>query len=394
MRNYRLYFFGQMVSVAGTWMQTVAQSFLVLGLTHSGTALGVATAARFAPLLLLGPWAGLLVDRLDRRRFMLVTQASSAAVALVFGVLVSTGAIALWSVILLAGLLGVVNAFDAPARQSIISELVPQGMLPNAVALNSVTVNLARMLGAAVGGGFVATLGLAPCFYLNAVSFAFVVGTLVLMTPGELAAVGVTARSPGQLREGFRYVSSRPELLVPLLTIAVVGMLAWEFPVSLPLLAQRTFHGDAATYGVMTAVMGVGAVVGGLVSAGRGRSRSWGLGVAAAGWGVSISVAAVAPSLPAEYVVLLFVGYGSVSFNALAKTTLQLAAEPHMRGRVMALWALAWQGTTPIGGPLIGWVGETFGARWSLLAGGLPTVLAGLLALPVLLRAQRRRPAG
>lgn len=393
-RNYRLYFLGQLGSVAGTWMQTVAQSFLVLDLSHSGTALGLATAARFAPLLLLGPWAGLVVDRLDRRRVMLVTQVSSAVFALLFGVLVATGAITLWAVMVLAALLGVVNAFDVPARQALIPDLVPLELLPNAVALNSVTVNLARMFGAATGGGLVATLGLAPSFYLNALSFLLVVVTLLLMSPGDLGPAVVAPRGRGQLREGFRYVASRHELLVPLLTISVVGALAWEFPVSLPLLAQRTFHGDAATYGVMTAVMAAGAVVGGLFSAGRGRPRPWGLAVAAVGWGVAISAAALAPSLTLEYLVLLLVGYGSVSFNALAKTTLQLGAEPHMRGRVMALWALAWQGTTPLGGPLIGWIGQAFGARWSLLAGGVPTVLAGLLALALVVRRRRRVAVG
>lgn len=391
-RNYRLYFVGQLVSVTGTWMQTVAQSFLVLGLTHSGTALGLTTAARFAPMLLLGPWGGLVVDRVDRRRLMVATQVASAVVALAFAVLVSTGAIRLWAVFLLAALLGLVNVFDAPARQSLIPELVPPDQLPNAVALNSVTVNLARILGAALGGGLVATLGMALCFYCNALSFVLVVATLLAMGSHGGAVAEVVARRPGQLRDGFGYVRSHPDVLIPLLLVAVVGGLAWEFPVSLPLLAQRTFHGDAATYGTMTALMGLGAVVGGLVSASRGRPRPWSLALAAVGWGVTIVLAALAPSLPMEYAVLVFVGYGSIAFNALAKTILQLATEPPMRGRVMALWALAWQGTTPLGGPLIGWVGQVCGARWALLAGGLPTIAVGLLALPVLAGRRPRRP--
>jgi MFS family permease len=175
--------------------------------------------------------------------------------------------------------------------------------------------------------------------------------------------------------------------------IAVVGALAWEFQVSLPLLAQRTFAGDAGTYGAMTAVMGVGAVVGGLLTAGRRHPGARGLAVAAVGWGVAITAAALAPTLPILYAVLFFVGYGSISFNAVAKTTLQLTAVPVMRGRVMALWALAWQGSTPIGGPIIGWIGQDFGPRWSLLAGGLPTIAVGLAALPLLARSARRRPA-
>jgi MFS family permease len=387
--NYRLYFFGQLGSVTGTWMQTVAQSFLVLGLTHSGTALGLTTAARFAPLLVLGPWGGLVVDRLDKRRLMTVTQVCSAAVALVFGVLVSTGAIRIWAVYLLAAALGLVNVFDTPARQALIPELVPLDHLANAVTLNSVTVNLARIAGAALGGALVAALGVALCFYCNACSFLLVVVALLLMRADQVRPSDVDLRRRGQLREGFRYVASCPELLLPLLAVTVVGALAWEFPVSLPLLAQRAFGGGAATYGTMTAVMGVGAVVGGLLSASRSRAGRGALGLAALGWGTAISLAAVAPSLPLEYLALVFVGYGSISFNAMAKTTLQLAAEPRMRGRVMALWALAWQGTTPLGGPLIGWIGETFGARWSLLAGGLPTVAVGALALPTLVAGRR-----
>jgi MFS family permease len=393
-RNYRLFFVGQLISVTGTWMQTVAQSFLVLELTHSGSALGLTTAARFAPMFLLGPWGGLIADRLDKRRLLLVTQALSAVLALAFAVLVATSAIQLWSVYLLATLLGLVNVFDNPARQAMISELVPREQLSNAVTLNSVTVNMARIFGAAAGGIVADTLGLALGFGLNALSFVGVISMLVLMSPADMAPAEPQVRERGQLRAGLRYVRSTPALLVPLLMIALVGALAWEFQVSLPLLAVRTFDGDAGTYGAMTAVMGAGAVIGGLFTAARRHPGARGLAVAAIGWGVAITAAALAPTLPLEYVVLLFVGYGSISFNALAKTTLQLAAVPVMRGRVMALWALAWQGSTPVGGPIIGWVGQEFGPRWSLLAGGLPTIAVGLLALPVLARLSRAAPAG
>jgi MFS family permease len=385
-RNYRLFFIGQLVSMSGTWMQTVAQSFLVLDITHSGTVLGLTVAARFAPIFLLGPWGGLVADRANKRRLLYVTQALSALLALMFGVLIAAHAIELWTVFLLASLLGLVNVFDNPARQALISELVPRGQLSNAVLLNSITVNLARVLGAAVGAAAVAALGLAVCFDLNAVSFVAVLITLALMSGTDTFGSEPEVRERGQVRAGVRYVRSTPELLIPLIMIAIVGTLAWEFQVSLPLLAQTTFHGDAATYGMMTAMMGAGAVVGGLISASRGRIRRQGLALAAIGWGIAITAAALAPTLPIEYAVLVLVGYGSITFNALAKTSLQLASRPAMRGRVMALWALAWGGSTPIGGPVIGWIGERIGPRWSLLAGGVPTLVVGLCALPLLAR--------
>jgi MFS family permease len=388
-RNYRYFFFGQIVSTSGTWMQTVAQSILVLQLTHSGTILGATIAARFAPMLVLGPWGGLVADRLSKRRILYVTQTLSGLIALAFGLLVGAHQITLWMIYVLALCLGFVNVFDNPARQALISELVPPGQLRNAVTLNSVTANMARVLGAAGGGGITAVLGLAMCFNLNAASFGAVLISLVAMGPGATRAPVRRPPWKGELRAGFRHVRSRPELLIPLIMVAVVGTLAWEFQVSLPLLATVTFHGGAGTYGLMTAFMGAGAIVGGLVSASRSTSRWNSLAIAAVGWGIAITVAALAPGLTIEYASLLFVGYGSITFNSLAKTTLQLAASPAMRGRVMALWALAWQGSTPVGGPIVGWVAQSAGPRWGLLIGGLPTIAIGLLAFRLLQPARR-----
>jgi MFS family permease len=392
--NYRLFFTGQLISVSGTWMQTVAQSFLVLQLTHSGTALGLTTAVRFAPLFLFGAWGGLVADRLDKRRVLYVTQALSGLLALAFGLLITTDLMQLWTVYVLAALLGFVNVFDTPARQAIISELVPLDQLANAVTLNSITVNMARIFGAALGGVVAAPLGLALCFDLNAASFVAVLATLALMSRAQMLVSAREPREPGQIRAGLRYVRATPELLVPLLMIAIIGTLAWEFQVTLPLIAQTTFGGGVGTYGTMTSLMGVGAVVGGLVSATRGRPRRRGLSFAAIGWGASITAAALAPTLGLEYAALVVVGYGSITFNSLAKSTLQLVALPVMRGRVMALWGLAWLGSTPIGGPIVGWLGEEFGPRWGLLAGGVPTVLVGLVTLPILSRMDRRGAVG
>jgi MFS family permease len=396
-RNYRMFFFGQLVSVMGTWMESVAQSFLVLDLTHSGTQLGLTLAVRFLPMLLFGPMGGLFADRRDKQRILYVTQTLAGLVSAVFAILIATGSIRLWIIYLLALALGFVNVFDNPARQSFISEMVPPEDLPNAVTLNSVAVNLARVLGAAVGGVIVAALGVALCFAANALSFGAVLISLALMNTALLYPARRVAKEKGQVRQGLRYVRSSPELLIPLIMIGVIGALAWEFQVSLPLMATKVLGGGAASYGIMTSVMGVGAVIGGLVSAARSKPRARSLCIAAIGWGIAITAAALAPNMAVELVVMVFVGYGSITFNSYAKTVLQLASKPEMRGRVMALWGIAWLGSTPIGGPIVGWVGQEFGARWSLLIGGVPTILCGLLALPVLAaidrRAARGRPA-
>jgi MFS family permease len=385
-RNYRLYFFGQLVSVIGTWMQTIAQSFLVLELTHSGTELGLTTAVRFLPMLLFGPAGGLYADRHDKRRILYLTQTLSGLLAGVFAICLVTGSMHLWVIYLLAAALGFVNVFDNPARQSFISEMVPPADMPNAVLLNSISMNMARVFGAAVGGTVAAVLGLTLCFTLNAVSYIAVLVSLAAMSAAALYPARKIAKEKGQVRAGLRYVWSKPEILIPMVMIAVVGTLAWEFQVSLPLMASSVFHGwifhnSAAAYGTMASVMGAGAVVGGFVSAGRVQPGPRALCLASIGWGIAILAAALAPNMPVELAAMLFVGYGSITFNSLAKTTLQLAAKPEMRGRVMALWALAWLGSTPIGGPIVGWVGENAGPRWGLIIGGVATLACGILAL-------------
>jgi predicted MFS family arabinose efflux permease len=265
--------------------------------------------------------------------------------------------------------------------------------LPNAVTLNSVAMNMARVFGAALGGVIAAAIGLALCFACNALSFAAVLVSLAAMRTSELFPAKRVTRQKRQVRQGLHYVRSTPELLIPLVMIAVIGTLAWEFQVTLPLMASKVFHGGAASYGVMASVMGGGAVVGGLISAARSRPRTRALCLAAVGWGIAILAAAAAPSMALELTALVFVGYGSITFNSLAKTTLQLAAKPEMRGRVMALWALAWLGSTPVGGPIVGWVGQEIGARWALVIGGVAALACGVLALPALTKIDRRATA-
>jgi len=389
-RNYRLFFFGQMLSMMGTWTESVAQSFLVLDLTRSGTQLGLTLAVRFLPMLLFGSLGGVFADRRDKYKILYRTQALAGSVSAVFAILIATGEIRMWIVYLLALSLGFVNVFDNPARQSFISEMVPPEDLPNAVTLNSVAMNMARVFGAAMGGGIVALLGVALCFGVNAISFGAVIISLALMNKSALYPGKRASKAKGQVMQGLRYVRATPELLIPLVMIAIIGMLAWEFQVSLPLMATQVLGGGAESYGLMASLMGVGAVFGGLVSASRSRPRARSLCVASLGWGLAIVAASLMPNMTTELVVMLFVGYGSVTFNSYAKTVLQLAARPEMRGRVMALWAIAWLGSTPVGGPIIGWIGQDLGARWALGLGGVAALACGLLAYPALARIDRR----
>lgn len=389
-RNYRLFFYGQTVSVSGTWMQTVAQGWLILDLSHSGTILGLVTAARFAPMMLFAPWGGLVADRRDKRRILYVTQAASGMLAFALAALVFAHLVNVPLVFLIALCLGVVNVFDNPTRQSFIAEMVPSSELGNAVTLNSITINLARVIGPSVAGAVIATLGLGTCFALNGASFAAVLASLALMRGAELFPAPPQARQKGQIREGLRYVGGTPELLIPLIMITVVGTLAWEFQVSLPLMARYVFHGGAGTYGTMLSFMGAGAVLGGIRTARLTDRQAVSLSWSSVGWGGAILAAALMPNLAFEYAVMLLVGYGSISFNSMAKTTLQMAAVPSMRGRVMALWSVAWLGSTPIGGPIVGWVGQSLGARWSLIIGGVPTMAVGLACFRILTAIDRK----
>lgn len=393
-RNYRLYYIGQLISIAGTWMQTVAQAYLVLRLTKSGTDLGLVTAARTLPMLLFGPWGGLLVDRIDRLRVLYFTNTSSAVLAGILAGVVASGDITMWMLYLLAAGLGLLQVVDNPARQVILNDLVPVKEVPNAVSLNSVMINSGRILGPAVAGIIIAAFGLATCFALNAASFLVVLISLALIRREELFAPKPAVRQKGQIRAGVAYVRSEPELLLPLLLLLVAGMLTWEFQISIPLIAQDAFHKGAAVYGAMFAAMGAGAVVGGLVTASRKTPTNKGLAMSAIGWGAATFLAGCAPTVALEYGALVLTGYGGVAFNAIAKTKLQMAATPSMRGRVMAIWAVAWVGSTPIGGPIVGFFGQHFGARWSLYIGGVPLLVAGLIALPILVRLDRSITTG
>ncbi|HEX8096230.1 MFS transporter [Jatrophihabitans sp.] len=384
--NYRRFFSGQAISLIGTWMQTVAQSWLVLQLTGSATALGVVVALQTLPVLLLGPYGGVVADRVDKRRLMMALQAMMGLLALVLGVLTVTGAVRLWQVYLLAVLLGLNTCFENPARQAFVLEMVGTADLRNAVSLNSVLVNAARAIGPAIAGLIIATGGLGICFLLNALSFVAVVWSLAMLDTAALQPAPPASRTPGQLRAGLHYVRRTPELAVPLAMMALIGCLAYEFQVVLPVVAKQTFGGGPQVYGFMTAAMGLGAVVGGLWVAARGRVGVRALVNSAAVFGILIAAAAAAPTLPLELLALTLVGAASVGFLAKGNSSLQLAASPSMRGRVMALWGVAFLGSTPIGGPIAGTVSEQFGGRAGLALGAAACLVAAGFGALVLRR--------
>jgi MFS family permease len=375
--NYRRFFVGQALSLSGTWMQSVALAWLVLELTGSATWIGVAIALQTLPILLLGPYGGVVVDRVDKRRLLVGTQAVAAAQALLLGALTVVGAVTLAWVLALSLVLGLVNAVDNPARQAFVREMVRGDDVRNAVA-----VNVARAVGPAVAGVLIATAGTGTCFLVNAASFAAVIVAYLRMDPAALTRSAPTPRAPRQLRDGFAYVRRTQQLLVPLLMMALVGTFTYEFQVSLPALATQTFGTGPVGLGWITASMGAGAVVGGLAVAGRHRTGTSVMVSAAAAFGASVLLVSLAPTVQAAAAALVVVGAASVWFLSVGNATLQMTAAPEMRGRVMALWAVAFLGTTPLGGPLIGYLAEHAGARWALALGaGAALVAAGLGAV-------------
>jgi MFS family permease len=388
--NYRRYFIGQATSLIGTWMQMAAQSWLVLSLTGSATALGVIVALQTLPVLVLGPYGGVIADRVDKRRLMIVLQTAMGLQALILGVLTITGAVRLWEIGVLAVVLGLNNAFENPARQSFVLEMVGADTLRNAVSLNAVQVNVARAVGPAVAGVLIATVGLGECFLINAASFVAVVGSLISMDRSALRPTPPAPRAAGQLRQGLRYAAATREIAVPLLMMCLVGTLAYEFQVSLPVMARHALHSGAEGYGFMTSAMGLGAIVGGLVVAARGHTGLRPVTIAALAFAIALALAALAPSMAVELLALALVGGASVSFMSTGNSTLQLAADPAMRGRVMALWFVALQGSTPIGGPLVGAIITLGGARTGLGVGGLACL--GAAGLGVVAQRRLRRP--
>ena len=388
-RNFRLFMGGQFISMSGTWMQTIGMSWLVLTLTHSGTQLGAIVAAQFLPIMLLGAWGGLVADRFNKRKLLLATQSAMGLLALILGVLVLTHEIQLWMVYALATALGLVTVIDSPTRQSFVIEMVGADNIRNAVTLNSTMVNTARVIGPSIAGVLIATVGVGICFTVNAFTYLAVLAALMLMNESELFQAPRAVRAAGQIKEGLKYVWSEPKLKATLIMMFIIGTFAYEFPVIFPLFATVTLKGNAATYSSMMVATGVGAIAGGLYTASHAEAREKQLLLTAAAFGVSIVAASLMPAYYAVLAVLVVVGALSVLFIALGNTTLQLTATPTMRGRVMALWSIAFQGTTPIGGPLIGFLSDKTNPRIGLAAGGISCLVAVLIGWLVFRQSRR-----
>ncbi|CAN5555594.1 MFS transporter [soil metagenome] len=393
-RNYRLYASGAVVSNVGTWMQRVAQDWLVLQLTgFNGTALGITTGLQFLPILLLSPYAGLIADRFPKRRLLQVTQLMLAGPAFVLGLLAVTGVAQTWHVYLLAFIFGIGSAFDAPARQSFVSEIVGPDDLTNAVGLNSASFNLARMVGPALAGLLIAGLGsgvpaTGAVILVNAVSYGAVILSLQRMRDSELNRAVPTPRHKGMIREGMRYVLVRPDLMLILTIVFFAGTFGLNFQLTSALMATEVFHKGAGEYGILGTTLAIGSLTGALLAARRGRIRHRLVILAALVFGVAEIVAGVLPSYLAFAIWTPVIGIASLTMITSANATFQMSVAPEMRGRVMALYMMIFMGGTPIGSPIVGWVGETFGARWTLIGGGVATLLGTALAVLVFSRAK------
>jgi MFS family permease len=401
-RNYRLFAGGQVVSLTGTWMQRVAQDWLVLNLSHnSGTAIGVTTGLQFAPVLFFGLYGGVIADRFPKRRTLVITQIVMGLLALLLGLLDLTGAVQLWHVYALAAALGVASAFDMPVRQAFVTELVGPSLLPNAVGLNSSAFNVARVLGPAAAGLMIASVGTSWVFLINAGSFIAVISSLLMIRERELHVGKPVARTKGSVREGLRYVRARPDLIAITALVGVVGMLGFNFQITSALMVKNVFHHGAESYGIISATYAFGSLLGALASARRGRPARRLVFMGAATYGVLEIVAGVMPTYWTFFAILVPFGFFTLTLSTAANTNVQLSVSPSMRGRVMALYLLVFMGGTPIGAPLVGWIAEVAGPRWSLVVGGIASATAAVLAAAYLARKEqlkvephllRRRP--
>lgn len=379
-RNYRLYFIGQSISWSGVWMQKLAQAWVILELTNSGTWLGVTLAVQQVPVLLLAPWGGVLADRFDKRTIMVWTSVASIVPSVLLGALVMTDSATVWVVIALSLVGGFVDAFDKPARQAFPSELVDSERLANAVMLNNVVQNIGRVVGPAIGGVLIDVVGVGVTFFVNAGSFVAVIAALLLMRRSELTAPPRRERKKGELREGLAYVRSTPNLLGPLALLGFAGLVAFNFQVLIPMLGRETFHGDASLVGLLLGAVGIGSIIGGLALAGILKA-SVGLIIASAVvLGALHALVGVSPTVWFALVAVGLLGAGNVVYKSLTSTWLQLTAAPEMRGRVLSLLVVAIGGTTPVGAPLVGWLAEHTGTRATFVIAGVATALAALVA--------------
>ncbi len=380
-RNFRLWFTGNIIASTGTWMQRVAQDWLVLTILtdHSGFQMGVVTALQFLPLLFLSPWAGVVADRVNRRRLLQGTQTTTGVLGLILGTLVMTGTAELWHVYVLALLGGVASTLDSPARQAFVSELVPADSLPNAVGLNSTAFNTARLIGPAVSGLVIQWVGIGWVFFINALLFAAPVVALASMRSSELVPQVRVPRRKGQVREGMSYVRGRPDIILILAVVSVVSALGMNFQLTSALMATEVFGKQAGEYGILGSFMAIGALAGSLLAARRRLPRLRMIVISAALYGACEIVLGLAPSYEAFALLSVPTGLAMLTMITSANAAIQISTPEEMRGRVMALYAMIFMGSTPIGSPIIGWIGEAWGARWSILVGGIASLVVAVL---------------
>ncbi|MEU8684161.1 MFS transporter [Streptomyces sp. NPDC048611] len=375
-RNYRLFATGQMVSNTGTWMQRIAQDWLVLSLTGSSTAVGITTALQFLPMLLFGLYGGVIADRFAKRRLLLVTQSAMGLTGLALAALTLSGQVQVWHVYLIAFALGLVTVLDNPARQAFVSEMVGQDELRNAVSLNSANFQSARLIGPAVAGVLITAFGSGWAFLLNGLSFLAPLAGLLMMRTAELHKVDRVPRSKGQLREGLRYVSGRPELIWPIVLVGFIGTFGFNFPIWLTAFVHHVYHQGAGTYSLFNGLMAAGSLIGALLAARRASSRLRLLVGAAMLFGVLEIAAALAPSFWVFAGLLVLIGTVGLTINVTANSSVQMATDPLMRGRVMSLFMMVFVGGTPLGAPLVGWVTDTLGPRIGFLTGGVVSLVS------------------
>ena len=393
--NYRVWAAGALVSNIGTWMQRTAQDWLVLTqLTHqNASAVGIVMALQFGPQMLLLPWTGLAADYFNQRKLLMVTQATMGALALAIGILTITGVVQLWHVYVFAFLFGCATAFDAPARQTFVAELVGDAELPNAVALNSTSFNAARMVGPAVAGLTIASVGTGWAFLINGISFIAVLASLSLLRVNELHANARARLAKGSFTEGFRYVWSRPDLVVILIVLFLIGTFGLNFPIFISTMAVTVFHADAGAYGLLTSIMAVGTISGALLAAGRDRPRFMSVMIGAAVFGLGCTLAAFSPSYWLFAGSLVIIGVASLTVTNTTNSLMQISTEPAMRGRVMALRLAIALGGTPIGAPIVGFVSDHFGPRWGLGVGAAAGFSAALVAVYAMTKGMSASPA-
>jgi MFS family permease len=392
-RNFRLFFVGQLVSQVGNWSTLIIMTMLVLRLTDDGVALGLLAAAQFGPVLLIGPWAGLIADRSDKRRLLLIVQSLAMAQSFVLAAIGFQSQPPLIAIYLVAMLGGLTTAFDNPARRAFVVEMVPAEDIPNAVSLNSALMTGSRVIGPALGGLLATTIGFGWAFIVDGLTYVAVLAALILMNTATLNPASPAARGRGQVREGIRYVRSVPELWVSLMMMAVIGTLAFNFQTTLPLFTTRDLSGTERTFPYLMAVLSLGSLVGALATA---RRRAIGLrtvGTSAVAFGAALGVLAIAPTMATAFPIGFAVGLSSIAFMTASTAMVQLRADARMRGRVLALQTMVFLGSTPIGGPIVGFIAETVGARASLAVGAVATLAAGAAGLTKARRISRSEPS-